>query len=74
MEVMASSIKTLNVLKSDKIACPKCDPTFKFYRCERPFIDGCGFESYSVRCGGCGLTFVGIVDPRDDKLLLTISS
>jgi hypothetical protein len=70
---MASSIKTLSVLISEKVACPRCDPTFKFYRCGRPDIDGCGFERYSFACAACGLTFVGIVDPRDDKLLLTIS-
>jgi len=71
---MTPPIKTSSVLKSENIACLKCDPSFKFYRSDRPHIDGSGFESYSLTCKVCGLMFVGIVDPRDDMLLLTISS
>jgi hypothetical protein len=71
---MTPSIETSSVLKSEDIACPKCEPSFEFYRTARPPIDACGFESYSLTCGGCGLMFVGIIDPRDDRLLLTVSS
>jgi hypothetical protein len=68
---MTPSFKTSSVLNLKKIACPKCDPMFQFYASDGPFIDGCGFESYSLICKVCGLTYVGIIDPRDDKLLLT---
>ena len=68
------AIKASNVSKLEKVACPKCDIPLRFYRSDRPHIDECGFESYSLKCRGCGSTLVGIVDPIDDRLLLTISS
>jgi hypothetical protein len=70
----ALSIETASVLKSGNIACRKCGPSFKFYRSDRPHIDGSGFESYKLTCRVCGLMFVGIVDPRDGMLLLTALS
>jgi hypothetical protein len=71
--VMTPSIKTSNVSKSEKVVCPKCDASLKFYRSDKPHIDECGFESYSLKCRACGLMLIGIIDPADDKLLLTIS-
>jgi hypothetical protein len=71
---MTPSVETSSVWKSENIACRKCGPSFKFYWSDRPHIDGSGFESYSLTCRVCGLMFVGIIDPRDDMLLLTISS
>ena len=71
---MTPSIKTSNVTKSEKVACPKCDASLKFYRSDKPHIDECGFESYSFRCRACGSMLVGIIDPADDTLLVTISS
>jgi hypothetical protein len=70
---MTPSIKTSNVTKSEKVACPKCDASLKFYRSDKPHIDECGFESYSFKCKACGSMLVGIIDPADDALLLTIS-
>jgi hypothetical protein len=67
------AIKTSNVSKLEKVACPKCSVSIKFYRSEKPHIDECGFESYSLKCGACGSTLVGIIDPVDNRLLLTIS-
>ena len=37
-----------------------------------PHIDECGFESYSLKCRVCGSALVGIVDPADNKILLTV--
>ncbi len=71
---MRPSIKTLSVCKSEMAACPKCDASLKFYKSDKPDIDACGFESYSLTCAECNLIFVGIIDPQDDGLLLTISS
>jgi len=71
---VAPAIKISNVSKLEKVACPKCSASLKFYRSDKPHIDECGFESYSLNCGACGSTLVGIVDPVDDRLLLTISS
>jgi hypothetical protein len=44
-----------------------------FYRSDKPHIDECGFESYSLKCRACGSMLAGIIDPADDALLLTIS-
>ena len=71
---MTPSIKTSNISKSAKVACPKCDAELKFYRSDKPHIDECAFESYSFKCRACGSMLVGIIDPAADKLLLTISS
>jgi hypothetical protein len=71
---MTPSIKTSSVSKSKKVACPKCDASLKFHRGDTPHIDECGFQSYSLRCRGCGSMLVGIIDPADDTLLLTISA
>jgi len=71
---MTPSTKTSSVSKSVKVACPKCDTPLKFYRSDKPYIDECGFESYAFKCSKCGSMLVGIIDPIDDRLLLTTSS
>jgi hypothetical protein len=70
---MKPSLQTSNVSKPEKVACPKCDASTVFYRSESPQIDECGFESYSFKCKACGSVLVGIVDPADDTLLLTVA-
>ena len=45
---VAPAIKTSNVSKLEKAACPNCDASLKFYRSDKPHIDECGFESYSL--------------------------
>ena len=52
--------------------CPHCDARLMFHRDRTPFIDSCGFESYSLECQECGVPLGGIVDPCDDALLLSI--
>src|SRR5262249_4001642 len=53
------------------VACPKCDAEFEFSRSIRPHIDECGFESYDLHCVTCSAPLHGIIDPADDKLLLS---
>jgi hypothetical protein len=71
---MTRSIKTSNLSKPEKVACPKCDASLVFYRSDDPHIDECGFESYSLKCRACGSMLVGIIDPADDALRLTVCS
>ena len=72
---MTPSIKTSNLSKPEKVACPKCDASLMFYRSDKPHIDQCGFESYSLKCRACGSMLVGIIDPADSTaLLLTVCS
>jgi RNase P subunit RPR2 len=70
----APSIKTSNAAQSEKVACPGCAASLVVYRSNNPQIDECGFESYSLTCRACGSALVGIIDPLDDTLLLTIAS
>jgi hypothetical protein len=51
------------------VTCPKCE--FEFRRSIRPHIDECGFESYDLECVTCSALLHGIIDPADDKLLLS---
>jgi hypothetical protein len=67
-------IKTSNVSKAAEVVCPKCDGRLNFLRSDKPHIDECGFESYSLNCPACGSALIGIIDPADDALLLSVSS
>jgi hypothetical protein len=69
----SAKVASSNTL-SRKVACPQCDASLKLYRSDKPHIDECGFESYSFKCGVCGSALVGIIDPADDKLLVTVAS
>ena len=71
---MTPSVKTSNVSKLEKVACPKCDASLKFHRSNKPHIDEFGFQSYSFKCRACGSLLVGVIDPVDDALLLTVSA
>jgi hypothetical protein len=70
----APSVRTSNTAKPEKVACPGCAASMVIYRSNNPQIDECGFESYGLTCRACGTALVGIIDPFDDKLLLTIAS
>jgi hypothetical protein len=56
------------------VACPKCHAKFRFYRSLSPQIDERGFESYNLECTRCDAPILGIVDPADNKLLLSRES
>ena len=71
---MTPTIKTSNLSKPEKVACPKCDASLVFYRSDKPHIDECGFESYCFKCKVCGSMLTGIIDPAEDALLVTVSS
>jgi RNase P subunit RPR2 len=71
---MTPSVKISNVSKLEKVACPKCDASLKLHRSNKSRIDECGFQNYSIKCKACGSLLVGIIDPADDTLLLTISA
>ena len=53
------------------VACPKCNAQFRFYRSNAPHIDACGFEHYTLECVRCDAALIGIIDPADNKLLLS---
>jgi hypothetical protein len=57
--------------KTQFIACPACDARITFCRNPTPEIDSCGFESYSLECKECKAGLAGIIDPNDQKLLLS---
>jgi ribosomal protein S27E len=55
-----------------RVKCPRCNASQIIFNLT-PFIDSCGFEKYSIECKHCGASLVAIVDPADDKLLVTES-
>jgi uncharacterized Zn finger protein len=57
-----------------EIECPQCKARSVFQRTAFPRIDSSGFECYSLKCQNCGAALVGIIDPFDDKLLLSVDA
>lgn len=57
---------------AEAVACPRCSTQRALQRSASAPIDGCGFESYSFKCRGCGARIAGVVDPADDALLLSV--
>jgi hypothetical protein len=55
------------------VECPKCAARLTFYRASAPLIDSSGFESYRLKCDQCGVELVGVIDPFDDRLLVSES-
>ncbi len=53
------------------VECPYCRLQFRFFRSSAAHIDECGFESYRLECPRCDAALCGIIDPADDKLLLS---
>jgi len=53
------------------IECPKCAARLTFNRRPAAPIDPCGFESYILECDRCGAELVGVIDPFDDRLLIS---
>jgi hypothetical protein len=43
----------------------------KIHPIAAPHIDRCGFENYRSECVQCDTALAGIVDPSDNKLLLS---
>jgi hypothetical protein len=56
------------------VACPKCHAKFRFYRRLSPPINEHGFESYNLECMRCGASILGIIEPVDNELVLSIES
>jgi hypothetical protein len=52
--------------------CPKCEHRSEFIRAVPPHIDSCGFESLSCRCVQCAAFLVGVIDPLDGILLVSL--
>ena len=66
-----SSNNAFQAKKFQIVTCPNCHLNFRFYRSASPHIDECGFESYGLECPRCAAPLRGIIDPADDKLLLS---
>jgi hypothetical protein len=54
------------------LVCPKCKHRSEFNRATPPHIDICGFESHSCRCVQCASFLVGVIDPLDGALLVSL--
>ena len=54
------------------VTCPKCKHHSEFIRATPPHIDSCGFESHSCQCVQCASFLVGVIDPLDGALLVSL--
>jgi hypothetical protein len=72
MKIVAPADAIPDIASGSIVACPGCDAALEYGGCAKSDVDECGFESYRFRCGTCGAMVVGIVDPADQTLLLTI--
>jgi hypothetical protein len=70
----ASATETPFARSYQIVACPECHASFRVYRSPSPHIDERGFESYSLECMRCDTQLLGIIDPADNKLVLSEQS
>ena len=54
------------------VKCPKCKALSQSRRTLFAHINSCGFESYSFRCECCGSAIGGVINPLDDKLIVSL--
>ena len=52
------------------IVCPVCGSFIS----GAGHIDGCGFGCHEFHCRKCSALVVGVMDPYDDELLLTLQT
>jgi hypothetical protein len=55
-----------------EVICPKCERCSKFIGATLPHLDSCGFESHSCRCERRASFLVGIIDPSDGELVVSL--
>jgi hypothetical protein len=53
------------------IKCTRCKKTLHLWRQATPKLNSCGFECYTLECGGCRISLTGIIDPYDDEFLVS---
>jgi hypothetical protein len=56
------------------VKCPNCNGRILFRSARFPHIDEQGFESYAFNCDFCRSGLVGVIDPYDGELLLSIAA
>jgi hypothetical protein len=54
------------------VECPQCNTRFQFQRARPSHFDGHGFENYELDCEFCGASLVGIIDPLEGELILSL--
>jgi hypothetical protein len=54
-----------------QVKCPNCAKVSTFLT-PQPHIDTCGFKSYTFICDYCSSSLSGVVDPFDDRLLISL--
>jgi len=54
------------------VSCPDCGVRLVFHRSPTPQIDACGFETARLECSQCDASLVGIIDPYDEAVLLSV--
>jgi hypothetical protein len=61
-----------NVEEPKELQCPHCGQLFAFQRTSIPELSASGLETHELECRQCGMNLVGVVDPWDDQILLSL--
>jgi hypothetical protein len=63
-----------NIEEPEELQCPHCGWLFAFQRNSIPGLSASGLETYELECRQCGVGLVGVVDPWDDQVLLSLGT
>jgi hypothetical protein len=63
-----------DVEEPEELQCPHCGRLFAFQRTSIPGLSASGLETYELECRQCGVGLVGVVDPRDEQIVLSIGA
>jgi hypothetical protein len=63
-----------DVAEPKELQCPHCGQFFAFQRTSIPELSASGLETYELECRQCGVNLVGVVDPWDDQVLLSLGA
>jgi hypothetical protein len=61
-------------LRLREVGCPNCKARITFRKARSPHTDEQGFEGYGFNCNVCRSCLVGVIDPFDGELLLSIAA
>jgi hypothetical protein len=56
------------------VECPQCAAFLSYHSALTSRLDASGFECCELECRGCGASIVGMIDPYDGQLLLSLGA
>jgi hypothetical protein len=63
-----------DVEEPEKLQFPHCGRLLAFQRTSIPGLSAYGLETYELECRQRGVNLVGVVDPWDDQVVLSLGA